>query len=67
MKNEAALVFVHLEKVLQIIEDGLVVALKAYDKASVGGHMTVAREVFCYVDYLGTLAYGRGGPPLTMR
>lgn len=61
MKNEATPVFAHLKKVLQLIEDDLVLALEAYDKANRGGHMAVSREVFCYVDYLGTLAYGGEG------
>jgi len=60
MKNEATAVFAHLAKVLKLIEDDLVLALEAYDKANRGGHMAVPREVFCYVDYLGRLAYGDG-------
>lgn len=54
-------VFSHLVKLLQSIEDDLVLPLEAHDRANRGGYLSISRQVSCYVDYLGSLAYGGKG------
>lgn len=48
---------VHLIGILKSIDEDLILALKTHEIENRGGFMSISRSVFCYVDYLGALAF----------
>jgi hypothetical protein len=49
-------VIAHLIGIVESIEADLMLALRAHEREDRGGFLSISRQVFCYVDYLGALA-----------
>lgn len=54
--NEQKSVLGHLIDILGSIDTDLILPLKAHEKENRGGFLSISRQVFCYIDYLGALA-----------
>ncbi len=53
-KNNSVLI--HLIEILESIESDLMLALRVHERENRGGFLSISRQVFCYLDYLGALA-----------
>jgi hypothetical protein len=49
-------VIVHLLGIMDTIETDLMLPLRAHERENRGGFLSISRQVFCYIDYLGALA-----------
>jgi len=49
-------VIAHLIGITDSIESDLMLALRAHEREDRGGFLSISRQVFCYIDYLGALA-----------
>lgn len=55
------ILFDHLKRLRQSIFDDVKNVLKYHEETDVGGYHGIPRQVFCYVDHLGKIVYGKGG------
>jgi len=46
----------HLYEIIDSIDTDLLIPLKEFERVDKGGHFSIPRQVFCYLDYLGALA-----------
>jgi hypothetical protein len=49
-------IIAHLIGIVESIEADLMLPLRAHERENRGGFLSISRQVFCYVDYLGALA-----------
>ena len=49
-------IIAHLIGIVESIEADLFLPLRAHEREDRGGFLSISRQVFCYVDYLGALA-----------
>jgi hypothetical protein len=49
-------ILAHLIGIIESIEADLMLPLRVHERENRGGFLSISRQVFCYVDYLGALA-----------
>ena len=54
--NEQQSVLGHLVDILNSIDTDLFLPLRTHEKQGRGGFLSISRQVFCYIDYLGALS-----------